>query len=83
VAAVLGLGVDEHLIKIGIAIQHRRVVAIDQSAKPAPGKSLAQSSDQRRGTHQVAYVVAADNQYFGGSVKAQGKLSDYGYFCNR
>ena len=59
---MLGFVVGVHGVKIGIAVQHRRVVGVDQRGDPRAWPRGAQHADQRRGEHQVANVVAANNE---------------------
>jgi len=59
---VLELGVGHHGVEIRIAVEHRGVVAVRQDAEPALREALAQGAQERRGAHQVADVVAADDE---------------------
>ena len=59
---MLGFVVGINRVEVRIALQHRRVVTIDQRANPGVRMVLTQRADQGRGQHQVADVVAADHQ---------------------
>ncbi|MPN36750.1 hypothetical protein SDC9_184261 [bioreactor metagenome] len=59
---MFGLAIGKYVVHIQIAAHHCDVVLIDQHTDPRIGHGLAQGRQHRRRTHQIAYVVAADDQ---------------------
>ena len=79
-ATVLGFGVNEDTIKIGVAVQHRRVITIHHRTDPRLREALAQDANQRCGAHQIADVVTADDE---DARRFIGYYGHYGYLRNR
>src|SRR5690606_4287214 len=59
---VLQLRVSDDLVEVGIALEDRRVVAVDECADPAVRVLLAQCSEERCRANQVADVIAANDE---------------------
>src|SRR4030095_12966575 len=59
---MLQLLVAVHLVERGIALEHRRVIRIDERRDMRLGEARAQRGEQRRSAYEVPYVVAPDDE---------------------
>jgi hypothetical protein len=62
---VLGLGVVVNRVEVRVAGEHIHVVAVHQRGDEGIGKARPQGAEKRRGAHQIADVVAADDEDLG------------------
>ena len=68
---VLALRVGVHVIDVRVPFEDRGVVAVDERLDARFGKAPTQGGEHRRGEHQVADVVAANDEDLQGCWRAR------------
>jgi hypothetical protein len=59
---MLELGVDDQAVEVGVAVEHRGVVAVHERSDPGLRVALAQRAEEGRGADQVPDVVAPHDE---------------------